>query len=492
MSGVVGWLTAGARHHPSRSAVQTSDGVVRTYAELAARSNRLAQALLASGLVPGDRVALWLDNCLEYVDSYLACAKAGLVLVPLNIRLTGSEAQHVLVDSGARALVFCDAVAATVEQLGFEGAVAVGVGPGYERLLAAGMDRLPPVPGPDDLLLLGYTSGTTGAPKGAELTHRTLGRIGLTNALSCRYRLGSVQVFAMSLSFTATVPAHVLPHLLVGGTTVLHPSWDTGEVLDSVRRCGGTFMIAPTPVLAELTEALRVRPELGEPLVTVLHSASKAPAALLGPLVDVLGDRVVEGWGMTENSGGLLTASAPGQLARDLDTAGVPVPGTEIRVLDPGPDGTGMLAVRSPALFRGYWGDPGASRHAFVDGWFVTGDLGRVSDEGSVTVVDRRQDLINSGGMNVYPSEVERVLSDCPQVAACAVVGAPHPRWGQVPVAFVVAAPGASNTEAAVSRACRDHLAGYKRPVRVELVAELPRTTSGKVLRAQLTARAAS
>lgn len=480
-SGVVRSVTAGARHHPRRSAVEMASGETRTYAELDTRSNRLAHALLVH-LRPGDRVALWLDNCLEYVDTYLACAKAGLVVVPLNVRFTAAEARHVLLDSGARALVFCPAVAPHVEALGLDLAVVVGTGNAYEALLAPGADVLPPVPAADDLLVLGYTSGTTGLPKGAMLTHRSVDHLGLTNALSCRYRLGSVHVFAMSLSFTATVPAHVLPHLLVGGTTVLHRTWDTGEVLDSVQRRGGTFLITPTPVLAELTTALRAQPSLGDSIVTVLHSASKAPPSLMAGLVDVLGDRVVEGWGMTENSGGLMTASVPGQLRRDPATAGMPVPGCEVRVIDPAADGVGALAFRSSSLFRGYWGRDDSP---FVDGYFPSGDLGQIAEDGAVTVVDRRTDLINSGGMNVYPSEVERVLAACPDVAAVAVVGEPHERWGQVPVAFVVPTPGVTSTER-MAEAARHQLAAYKRPVRFVLLEDLPRNTSGKVLRGEL------
>lgn len=486
MGGPVSWVRAGARHHPARTAIETDTGAVRSYADLDERSTRLAHGLLAQGLVAGDRVALWMDNCLEYVDAYLACARARLVVVPLNIRFTPAEAGHVLQDSGARVLIHSDVVQDQVAALALSELSVVAVGAALEQLVSAGSRAALPEPDPQDLLVLGYTSGTTGAPKGAELTHASIERLALTNALSCRYRLGSVHVFAMSLSFTATVPAHVLPHLMVGGTTVLHRTWETDAVLDSVRARKGSFLIAPTPVLSELSDALRARPSLGDSLVTVLHSASKAPPALLGGLVDVLGDRVVEGWGMTENSGGLFTASAPGQLARDLSTSGVPVPGCEVRVVDPEPDGTGMLAVRAGSLFRGYWRDPASTAAALdADGWFLTGDLGTVDDAGAVTVVDRRHDLINSGGMNVYPSEVERVLSDCPDVVAVAVVGAPHERWGQVPVAFVVPAPGVTATDRMVE-AARAGLAAYKRPTRIELVADLPRNTSGKVLRGQL------
>ena len=203
--------------------------------------------------------------------------------------------------------------------------------------------------------------------------------------------------------------------------------------------------------------------------------------------MDALGERVIEGWGMTENSGGLFTASYPADLTSGdpalMASAGRPVPGTEVEVREVDADGVGQLWVRSPALFRAYWRDPAATAEALVDGWFNTGDLGTVA-HGVVTVLDRRADLINSGGMNVYPSEVERVLLESGLVRECAVVAAPHERWGQVPVAFVVC------TDAEVLKLdayLTDRLADYKRPRRIIALNALPRNAGSKIERRRLT-----
>ncbi len=501
--GIGRYVRSGAHAHPTRPAVEMADGRARSYAELDERSNRLAHALLGLDCARGERVAIWLGNCLEYLDAYLACAKAGLVVVPINLRFTPTEADHLLADSGASVLVFGTDVAERVQALEARPRLRTLVGVGtasagvrdLEDLVVAGSASALPEPGPDELLIIGYTSGTTGTPKGAELTHGSVERLALSNALSCRYRLGSVHIFAMNLSFTATVPAHVLPHLVVGGTTILFPSWDSEAMLEVIARRRGNFLIVPSPVLTEFAAAVRARPHTADSLVGALHSASKAPAEHLADLVDALGERVIEGWGMTENSGGLMTASHQGDLVSGspeaLASAGRAVPGAEVIVRDPDADGVGALCVRTPSLFRGYWRNPAATAAAIdPDGWFLTGDLGTVGADGLVTVLDRRADLINSGGMNVYPSEVERVLMDSGLVRECAVVPVAHPRWGQVPVAFVVPSAAAAADPEALAAFAAQRLADYKRPARIEVLDALPRNAGSKVDRRALTERA--
>jgi fatty-acyl-CoA synthase len=484
-----------ARATPGRVALAEPGGRARSYAELDSRANRLAQGLLARGLHPGDRVAVWLGTRIEYVETYLACAKAGLVVVPVNIRFTAPEARFVLDDSGARALVHERSVADRLDGAA-GGLTLLDVdGPGFDGFVAAGADTPPPPPHPDDLLVIGYTSGTTGFPKGAELTHRSVTHLGLTNALSCRYGLGSVQVFGLSLSFTATVPAHVLPHLAVGGTSVLLPRWDTERVVAEIAAHRADFVILPGPAIAGFAALAEADPARVGSLRSVLHSASKAPPEQLERLVGAIGPRLVEGWGMTENSGGLLTATTERDYADAVPgifgSVGRAVPGTRVTVVDeagrPLPhDGTtiGQLVATSGSLARGYWNRPDASEATFGGGVYRTGDLGTVDEHGYVSIVDRRSDLIVSGGMNVYPSEIERVLAGIDGVVECVVVGAPHERWGQTPVAFVVA-PGRTAPE--LLERCRRGLAGYKLPSRVILRDALPRNAAGKIVRSALT-----
>ncbi len=493
----------GAVRTPDKSAVELVSGARRTYAELDERTNRLAHALLAQNLDQGDRVALWLGNCLEYLDTYLACAKAGLVVVQINIRHKPAEARFQLEDSGARVLVFGDEVAPYVEELGLgddlvlvtTGTHHVGRSVALEGFLASGAHTLPPEPDDDDLLVIGYTSGTTGFPKGAELTHRSVKTLGQTNALTNRYAMASTQVFGLSLSFTAGIPAHVLTHLYVGGTTILLQEWDTERLVAAIDEHRATFTILPSPPIPEFCEIVAQDPRRLDSLVSLLHSSSKAPPEHLELLVGAIGPRLVEGWGMTENSGGLITATK----AADYDpprpgifsSVGTSAPDAAVRLIDEAGellphDGSavGQVIAHSASLARGYWNNPQASAAAFRDGWYHTGDLGRIDPQGYVYLLDRRPDLIVSGGMNVYPSELERVILTLPGVDACAVVGAPHERWGQTPIAFVVVEGGTTADD--VTAHCARQLAGYKKPSEVRIVRELPQNTSGKILKHQL------
>jgi len=493
----------GAVRTPQKAAFEMATGARRTYAELDERTNRLAHALLAQGLGRGDRVAVWLGNCLEYLDTYLACAKAGLVVVQVNIRHKPAEARYQLEDSGARVLVFCDAVASYVEELGpgndivlvTTGTERVGGALDFETFLAAGVATMPPEPDDDDLLVIGYTSGTTGFPKGAELTHRSVKTLGQTNAITNRYTMASTQIFGLSLSFTAGIPAHVLTHLYVGGTTVLLEDWDTERLVAEIEKHRATFTIMPSPPIPEFCDIVARDPRRVDSLASVLHSSSKAPPEHLERLVGAIGPRLVEGWGMTENSGGLITATKAADYAPPrpdiFSSVGTCAPDAAVRLVDEAGDllphdGTsvGQVIAHSASLARGYWNNPAASAATFQNGWYHTGDLGRIDPEGFVYLLDRRPDLIVSGGMNVYPSELERVILTLPGVDSVAVVGAPHERWGQTPIAFVVVEPGVTADD--VFAHCARELAGYKKPSEVRIVGELPHNTSGKILKHQL------
>ncbi|MGK0741903.1 class I adenylate-forming enzyme family protein [Leucobacter sp. Z1108] len=509
-AGLGGDVALGAMRHPDRVALEMLDGPSQTYLEMDRLTNRIANALLGSGLVPGDRVAIWMGNSLEYVNTYVACLKAGLVIVQVNTRHTSREADYQLADSGAAALLFDDEVAARVEALETVEQLRLRVTTGAERVLgaqtftefAAVGNVSPPSSslGPEALAVIGYTSGTTGYPKGVELTHRSIRSLGVTNALSNRYALASRQVFGLSLSFTAATPAHILPHLYVGGTTLLMRSWDTERLVAAIDAEHASFTIVPSPAVTDFTAAARRSGTRLDSMQSVLHSASKAPAEHLREFVDYFGPRLVEGWGMTENSGGLVTATTVEDFVRSNDevfaSAGRAVPGAIVRLADehgdPLPhDGetVGQLMVHSTSLARGYWRNPAATEAAFADGWYRSGDLGTIRTDGLVTVIDRRHDLIISGGMNIYPSELERVIAELPQVREVAVVAAAHDRWGQTPVAFVSVRVGDGLDSDSVFRHCETNLARYKVPTQVHFLDQLPLNASGKVLREELRAR---
>lgn len=502
-------VTIGAQRTPNRIAFEMVDGPAQTYLELERHTNRIASTLLGLGLTVGDRVALWMDNSLEYVDTYLACLKAGLVIVQINIRHTAAEAEYQLRDSGAVAMVFGDAVAERVEQLQLDEQLrvllCVGVGVGVERVRGAlsfadeveraTSDQFVLASGEDRLAVIGYTSGTTGYPKGVELTHRSIHNLGVTNAISNRYALGSHQVFGMSLSFTAATPAHILPHLYVGGTTTFLPEWDTERMVHEIDARKATFFILPSPPILDFIEAARAVGSSIPSVVSVLHSASKAPPEHLEAFVDAFGPRLLEGWGMTENSGGLVAATSVADYTDRrpgiFETAGRAVPDTQVMLIDedgnPLPEdgqAVGQLLAKSTALARGYWKNPEATARTFADGWYHSGDLGTIDPDGYITIFDRRNDLIVSGGMNVYPSEIERVILSFDGVMEVAVVPGVHERWGQTPIAHIVAK--STVDEAALMQYCKQQLAGYKLPTRFVQTDELPKNASGKVLRQQL------
>jgi acyl-CoA synthetase (AMP-forming)/AMP-acid ligase II len=499
-------LRLGALRSPDRLAVAMLDGERETYAQLDVSTNRVAHALLGAGLVHGDRVAIWMDNDLAYLHVYFACLKAGLIVVQVNVRHTAPEAGYQLQNSGASALIFDDSVAERVEKLEVLGQLRLLVTTGRERVVGArdwagfrdagSADQVDPGPVAEDVAVIAYTSGTTGFPKGAELTHRSIRALGLTNIFTNRYVMQSVQIFPLSLSFGAGIPAHVLPHLLVGGTSYIMGKWDSERLVDAIDRHRANFTILPSPPIVEFCEVVESRGTELASLVGVLHSTAKAPEEHLERLVATIGPKLVEGWGMTENSGGLVAATTREDYARNrpriYSSTGRPSPDVVIALIDDDGDElphdgetVGQLIFHSSSLARGYWGNPEATALSFRDGWYHSGDLGSIDPDGYVYIYDRRNDLILSGGMNVYPSEVERVLLQFTGVVECAVVAAPHERWGQTPVAFVVRRDDAV-TEDEVMDHARENLAGYKLPTQIRFVAELPKNASNKIVRRRL------
>ncbi len=503
-------VTMGAQRSPRRDClVDIRSGRRLTWAEVEERTNRLANALLGSGLRPGDRVAGWMATSAEYLELYFAAAKAGLVVTPVNEMFKVPEAAYQLENSGASALFFSDSTAERVEQLlsgrdlklmATNGSHLVAGARRIEGLVSEGSNVPPPPPGEDDLVIIGYTSGTTGFPKGAMLTHRSVKNIARMNSISYRLPIFSVCAFNLSMSFVAAVNAFLMTHMHLGGTIVFLADHEADAVLDAVERFRATYTSVPSPLIRSYTEEFARRPAAWQSLHTMLHSASKAPADELRALAEVIGSRYLEGWGMTENSGGLATATtlldaigkteAYGDL---FESAGRAVADAVVEVVSP--DGerlphdrasAGELRIRSAALMKGYWNNPEATARSLRDGWYYTGDVGTMDAAGYVYISDRRDDLIVSGGMNVYPSEIERVLAACPGVAECAVVGLPHPKWGMTVVAAVVKRPDVDLTEESVIEFCKERMATYKKPTSVVFMNALPRTVSQKVKRHQL------
>ncbi len=478
---------------PQRVAIDFRDATT-TYAELDDRSERLAAALLAGGLARGDRVATITGNLPEHVELFFACAKAGLVLQPVNHRLAPAEVAHQLDDAGPAMLFVAEGHAELAE-----GALALAdVQPRRHALDRESLDRLAAGAGDalgapvedDDPLLLVYTSGTTGVPKGAQLSH--------------------ANCFWTNLAFdrtsdvtTSDVVLQVLPQFHVGGwnvqpllawwkgaTVVLEPGFDPARTLDLIQRKHVTTMMGvPATYLFTAEQEGFGDADLSSLRVAVVGGAPM-PEALLrtwrGRDVEL-----VQGYGLTEAAPNVLCLP-PEDAARKLGYAGKPYPHVEVRLVDDVTGdvvegaGTGELEVRGPSVFIGYWRNEAATEDAFHDGWLRTGDVAVRDEEGFYRIADRVKDMYISGGENVYPAEVESVLHDHPAVIEAAVVGVPDDRWGEVGVAFVVIR--APVEEDVLLELCRERLAKYKVPAAVHFLDELPRSSMNKVLKTDLRA----
>jgi len=477
-------------------------GEARTHRELLASASRFAHALAASGLVPGDRVCLMVEDRVESLEAYVGVLIGGFVPVHINDRLLAPEVAAIVERAGARAFVHTDGRTPVVDQVsgmtGDGGLVVICIGedalPGSARfadLVAVGSTVPPRVSRlPGDLAFIGFTSGTTGLPKGVAHTQQTMLRIlrhmPVHWGLSPRSRCATTG----TLSFVSGIWGIMLPHLYLGGEISFMGGSKPDEWVDRMVREGTQVTSVPSPLAAGFVEAVRARTELLTTLRTVIHSGSSMPAEARRQIVDLVGPGFVEAYGMTE-TGAPVTRTVPEDwsercLAEDVyASAGRPVHIAEVAVL--GPDGsplstgqTGELAVRSDTLFDGYYEQPEQTAEAMSAGWFRTGDLGRVDGAGYVYITDRLKDMVVSGGMNVFPAEVERVLVTMPGVAAAAVFGVPHERWGETVVAAVVRSDDAVTADGVIDWV-RGRMASYKKPTQVRFVPQLPLNASKKI-----------
>ncbi len=460
---------------------------VRTHAELHDRAARLASVLCTGGVRAGDRVALLLQNRIEFVESLLACHRLAAVAVPINFRLAPDEVDYLLADSGAVALI-CDSAAPASGRV----PIVLQVGPVYDAAVASAPPRGPAPVAEDDPALMCYTSGTTGRPKGAVLTHANLVASTLSWIHEMRAGQDDVWLSGQPLFHIGGING-LLPFLVLGATVIITPTttFDPEAMLRLIEVHGATMCIfVPTQWAAIcLSEAVaRIDPHQ---LRVAMWGASPAPRRTLEAMERAFPRAaVVSAYGQTEMSGATTLLKGPDS-TRKMGSVGKPMLGVELRVVDDAlrdmpPGGVGEVVYRGPLVMAGYHQQPEATREAFAGGWFHSGDMARFDEEGYLWLVDRKKDMIVSGGENVYPAEVERVLLDHPTVAEAAVIGVPHPRWVETPVAFIVAGEDTEPDEAELIAHCRQYLAGFKKPSAVIVVDELPRNAGGKVLKRRL------
>ncbi|MFE3031186.1 long-chain fatty acid--CoA ligase [Streptomyces canus] len=492
--GLGSWPARRARKTPHRTALIHGDTTL-TYAGLHTRVTRLAHALRARGIRRGDRIAYLGPNHPSYLETLFAAGTLGAVFVPLNTRLAGPEIAYQLSDSGARALVYGPTHAGLVAGLPGSTDVRtyVEVGAEYERLLAESpAEPIDEPVAPDDTCIIMYTSGTTGRPKGAMLTHGNLTWNAFNVLVDTDLIADERALVSAPLFHTAGLNMLTLPVLLKGGTCVLVEAFDPDATFDLIEQHRITFMFGvPT-----MFEQVARHPRWADADLSSLRILTCGGSPVSTPLIAAYQERgltFLQGYGMTEASPGTLFLDAEHALGK-AGSAGVPHFFTDVRVVRPDlvpvdVDETGEVVLRGPNVMPGYWGLPEETAASFADGWFRSGDAARVDEDGYVFIVDRIKDMIISGGENIYPAEIEDLLLGHPDIAECAVIGVQDEKWGEVPRAVVVPREGATPDPDEILASLAGRLAKYKIPKSVVVADELPRTASGKLLKSRVRKR---
>jgi long-chain acyl-CoA synthetase len=485
MTNLADVLVETARMYPDRPAVRQDDTVI-TYRELDAHTAALAGWAACHGVAPGDRVAVMLPNVTDFAVIYYGLLRAGAVVVPMNPLLRGREVAHYLTDSGAKLIFAWHEAFGAEDGAATAGARHVAVGPGHFEFDALTCEGRLVQREPDDTAVILYTSGTTGLPKGAELTHENLRRNAVLSATELLALEPDDVVMGCLPMFHTFGQTCALNAVLVSGASVtLVPRFDPHRALDIAARDRVTvFAGVPTMYVALTGVADATKTTL---LRRCISGGAALPVEVLNAFEAAYGVPIMEGYGLSETSP---VASFNLPDARRPGSIGVPIAGVEMRIIDPSgaevPVGeVGEIAIRGHNVMKSYWHQPDATTAAIVDGWFRTGDLGRVDEDGFFYVVDRKKDMIIRGGYNVYPREIEEVLYEHPQVVEAAVIGIPHPTHGEEVAAAVVV--DGDVTEEEIREFVKTRVAAYKYPRRVWFVDALPKGPTGKILKREIT-----
>jgi len=474
---------------PKRLAIETQDGAHISYGDLIARAGQMANVLVARGVKPGDRVAVQVEKSVANIVLYLGTVRAGAVYLPLNTAYTLNELDYFIGDAEP-SLVVCDPskaeglgpiaakVKARVETLGADGKGSLTDAAGKASSEFATVSRAN-----DDLAAILYTSGTTGRSKGAMLTHDNLASNSLSLVDYWRFTDKDVLIHALPIYHTHGLFVATNVTLFSRASMIFLPKLDPDLIIKLMARATVlmgvptfyTRLLQNSALSRDTTKHMRLFISGSAPLLAETHREWSART----------GHAVLERYGMTETN---MNTSNPYDGERVPGAVGFPLPGVSVRVTDPETgkelprEEIGMIEVKGPNVFKGYWRMPEKTKSEFrPDGFFITGDLGKIDDKGYVHILGRGKDLVISGGFNVYPKEIESEIDAMPGVVESAVIGVPHADFGEGVTAVLVCNKGADVTEAAVLKALDGRLAKFKMPKRVFVVDELPRNTMGKV-----------
>ena len=485
--------------HPDRTAIVDETGSW-SFRRFHQRLSRFGNAMHGLGLVKGDRIALLLPDCREYLEADYGTMAAGFVRVPMDPRLTRRELVALLQRAGVRALVTHPAFAETVDKLDLDVEtlqliISVGKGPGldYETLLQNSSEQPRPDGDGDDLATLNFSGGTTGAPKAVMLRHRNLMAVAANTIQG--FEIGSDTVFLNVRPLWPIAQVILMSHLFAGAAVVLGQRFDAEHFSAMIDKSGATRTSLVPTQLVRWIEHLRPQDRMPN-LEAIYVGGSRIPSAVFERAFDLVGTRIGVLYGMTEAP--VCCYLRPQELAgsdraRRIESVGHPLPAYRVRI--DGADGenaSGEVLVQGDNVMAGYWQNEEATHDALRDGWLHTGDIGTFDADGRLAIVGRLKDVIRSGSSSIMPKEVEDVIATHPAVGEVAVLGLPDPEWGEAVTAFVVLKPGMSSTEHELVEHCRRNLASYKKPRAVRFVASLPRSHYGKVLRAELLAQVMS
>lgn len=484
--------------HPERMAI--IDGIGRwTFGSFHRRIARFGNALQGLGLAEGDRVALLLPDCREYLEVDYGTMAAGFVRVPLDPRLTRHELAELLQRAGVRILVthasFVDRVDRLTDDVeSLQSIVFVGNGPGldYETLLDRSSDQAPPVGSGEDLATLNFSGGTTGAPKAVMLRHRNLMAVA-TNTIK-GFHIPSDAVFLNVRPLWPIAQVILMSHLFAGATVILGGRFDAERLAGLIDNGGVTRTSLVPTQLVRWVEHLRTLDRMAS-LQAVYVGGSRIPSTVFERAFDLLGPRIGVLYGMTEAP--ICCYLAPSELADDarrarrMETVGRPFPDYRVRLAQTSDvaDASGEILIQGGNVMAGYWHDDAGTSDVLREGWLHTGDIGRFDGDGCLAIVGRLKEVIRSGSSSILPKEVEDVIAAHPAVGEVAVLGVPDLEWGEAVTAFVVLRAGMTATENDLIEHCRERLASYKKPKCVRFVASLPRSHYGKVIRAELMAQ---
>ena len=492
-------LTRSAHYYPHRTAF-VIDGQAITYQDLNRRVNKLANALLSLGLKKGDRVGLLFHNSLAYLESYLALYKSGLVWVRLNSRLHHSEVKRMWDDSGAQVLIHGPEFPEMAEKVAPRRVVHKGKGPGleYEEFLQKGSENEPPVEvRGEDLSDLWYTSGTTGAPKGIMLTHRNI--LTCTQFLLCDvYDITPEDKLLTVGALSHAGSVRILPFMVRGATNYLHTHFDVERALREIQESRITDLSTVPTILISLMDFPGRPGYHTSSLKRITYAGAPMPVERIKEAVHLFGPVLDQSYGQAESI--ITITHLPRQehilngdpkRERRLASAGREYPGVQVNVVDDQdrilpPGEAGEVITRSDLVMQGYWNQPDKTAEALRGGWLHTGDIGYLDEDGYLFLIDRKHDKIITGGLNVYPREVEEVLATHPGVAQVIAFGLKDPYWGEVVTAAVIPRKGIQVSVQALLDFSKEKLSSYKRPKKIFLVEDFPKNLFGKVVRKEL------